>query len=80
MLSFGEKTHEEFKQAHLEGRVVLNIMPQSWSWLREYVPPRRLGNLFSSSKTRLLARMYNDVRVFNEVQSRGVDIGFKPRE
>jgi len=77
LLDFTEKSHDEFKKAHREGRVVLNIMPRSWSWLTDYVPPRRIGNLFSSSEKRLLARMYNDERAFYEVQSKGVDIGFK---
>ena len=80
MLSFGPKSYEEFKKAQAEGRVVLNIMPGSWSWLREFVPKRRIGNLFVSAEERLKARMYNDQAVFEEVQRSGVDIGFRPRQ
>ena len=80
MMSFGEKTYDEFRHAQLEGRVVLNIMPASWSWLRDFVPKRRFGSLFASAEERLKARIYNDQAVFEEVQRRGVDIGFLPRK
>ena len=80
MVSWSEKTYDEFRQAQLEGRVVLNVMPESWSWLYEFVPKRRFGNFFVSAEERLKARMFNDQAVFEEVQRRGVDIGFRPRE